>query len=396
MTIDFYANLPVFCDFAGFSDFSAYTDVPDDWTIMISDVVGSTGAIKAGRYKDVNMVGAASITAVLNVCGEIPVPFVFGGDGGIVLVPSQLYEPAARALCALRDKSDEIFGLTLRVGAIPVSTVRAQGQSVTIRKFELSAGNFLAMFAGGGIELADKLLKDKRSDNPYLLQSSGDVGEPDLEGLSCRWEPLQATNGKMLTMMIKAQAKTAKQENDDLDAIMTAIEAELGERPQNAAPVSASSLRFRWPPRGLMQEARMGGGGLAYWRRLSWVVFSSLVQLWCERFTTKIGPYDARKYAGEMQTNTDFRKFDGILRMVLDVDEGQVARITRYLDEQMAHGKLVYGMHLADTALMTCMVFNLEQSEHVHFVDGSDGGFAMAAVDFKQRMSGLEQPENST
>ena len=35
---------------------------------------------------------------------------------------------------------------------------------------------------------------------------------------------------------------------------------------------------------------------------------------------------------------------------------------------------------------MTCVVFSLEQSEHVHFVDGSDGGFAMAAQGFKSRL----------
>jgi len=91
-----------------------------------------------------------------------------------------------------------------------------------------------------------------------------------------------------------------------------------------------------------------------------------------------------------MRANTDFRKFDGILRMVLDVSDGQVEKIDQYLAAEMAQGRLVYGMHVADTALMTCMVFSLEQSEHVHFVDGSNGGFAMAAVDFKRRMSDLD------
>ncbi|MCH7634090.1 MAG: DUF3095 family protein [Proteobacteria bacterium] len=33
-------------------------------------------------------------------------------------------------------------------------------------------------------------------------------------------------------------------------------------------------------------------------------------------------------------------------------------------------------------------MFNLEQSEHVHLIDGSDGGFAMAATGFKSRRRG--------
>jgi len=395
MTTDFYASLPVFKEFSQFSDFSSYTDVPGDWVMMISDVVGSTKAIQEGRYKDVNMVGAASITAVLNACGETPVPFVFGGDGGTIVVPPELRDAAGQALCALKDKSQEIFGLQLRAGAVPVAVLREKGVSVKIRKFELSKGNFLAMFAGGGVELADELLKSTTEPNPYLLQSGPDTGEPDLEGLSCRWEPLKATKGKMLTMMIKAVADNANDERKLLSQIMASIEKELGDEARKAAPASKKSLHFRWPPRGLLQEARMGDVSKPYWRRLSWVVVTSLVQLWCERFGTSFGGYDAVKYGEEMRTNTDFRKFDGILRMVLDVSDRQVENIDQYLAGELACGKLVYGTHVADTALMTCMVFSLEQSEHVHFVDGSNGGFAMAAIDFKRRMGDLKTEKNS-
>ena len=127
MTTNFYADLPVFNEFSGFTDFTSYADVPDDWVVMISDVVGSTIAIKAGRYKDVNMVGAASITAVLNACGQTQVPFVFGGDGGTIVVPPNLQVAATKALCALRDKSDDIFDLKLRVGAVPVAASAQKG-----------------------------------------------------------------------------------------------------------------------------------------------------------------------------------------------------------------------------------------------------------------------------
>lgn len=43
---------------------------------------------------------------------------------------------------------------------------------------------------------------------------------------------------------------------------------------------------------------------------------------------------------------------------------------------------------MADTALMTCLVFNLRKSEHVHFVDGGDGGFAIAAKQLKTQLGG--------
>ncbi len=72
--------------------------------------------------------------------------------------------------------------------------------------------------------------------------------------------------------------------------------------------------------------------------------------------------------------------------MVLDVSETQAERIARYLAREQDAGRLVYGAHLADTALMTCLVFSLERSQHLHFIDGSDGGFAMAAKKFKSQL----------
>ena len=274
------------------------------------------------------LVGAASITAVLNTRGDIEVPFVFGGDGGTLVVPGLLRQGACEALVGLRAISQATFGMSLRVGAIPVADLRAQGADVRVRKYELSAGNYLAMFAGGGVELADSLLKNSPPGSPYLLQGQSNVGEP----------------------------------------------------------ANVHSMKFRWPPRGLRLEARASAGEQSLLRRYFAVLVSSLIQLWCERFDRQAGSYNAPVYRGELRSNTDFRKYDGILRMVLDVSEIQAERIERHLKRERDAGRLVYGVHLADTALMTCLVFSFEQSEHVHFIDGSDGGYAMAALAFKSRV----------
>ncbi|MBD0300821.1 MAG: DUF3095 family protein, partial [Tolypothrix sp. T3-bin4] len=77
----FYARLPVSRRFIELTNSRNFKSVPRDWYILISDIVGSTKAIETGRYKDVNLLGACSIIAVLNIAGEIEIPFVFGGDG---------------------------------------------------------------------------------------------------------------------------------------------------------------------------------------------------------------------------------------------------------------------------------------------------------------------------
>jgi len=382
----FYNELAPFYDFAEFVDINAYEPVPDDWIVMIADVRGSTRAIEEGRYKDVNMVGAASITAVLNTCGEIEVPFVFGGDGGTVVVPRSLRKAACDALIGLQAISQATFGLSLRVGAIPVAELRAKGADVRVRKYELSPGNYLAMFAGGGVERSDSLLKSAPPGSPYLLEAQLEVGEPNLQGLSCRWEPLIPRSGRMMTIMVQGTKSDPADESGLLSDVVQKISDLLGHRLQESAPASVHSMTFRWPPRGLDLEARATAGRQTFLRRYVAVLASSLIQFWCERFDRRAGPYNAPVYRDELRSNTDFRKYDGILRMVLDVSESQAELIEQHLEREQDAGHLVYGVHMADTALMTCVVFSLEQSKHVHFIDGSDGGFAKAAQEFKSTL----------
>lgn len=381
-----YSTLAPFYDFGAFVELDAYAPVPDDWTVLIADVRGSTRAIEEGHYKDVNMVGAASITAVLNTCGDIEVPFVFGGDGATVVVPFSLRKAASDALLGLQAISLATFGLSLRVGAISVADLRTKGADVRVRKYELSPGNHLAMFAGGGVELSDTLLKSALPGSPYLLEAQSEISEPDLQGLSCRWEPLIPRSGRMMTIMVQGAKGDPADESGLLRDVVQKITDILGHRLRESAPASVQSMRFRWPPRGLGLEARATAGHQTFLRRYLAVLASSLIQFGCERFDRQAGPYNAPVYRDELRSNTDFRKYDGILRIVLDVSESQASLIEQYLEHEHDAGRLVYGVHVADTALMTCLVFSLEQSEHVHFIDGSDGGYARAAQDFKSRL----------
>lgn len=93
-----------------------------------------------------------------------------------------------------------------------------------------------------------------------------------------------------------------------------------------------------------------------------------------------------------MRANTDYRKFDGTLRTVLDVTADQAAAIEASLETDWQAGRLLFGSHLAEQALMTCLVFNLAQSEHMHFIDGADGGFTAAATQLKARAGQTTDP----
>ena len=78
----FYAGLEPFSDFAQLADPARYVPAPDDWLVVLADIKGSTEAARAGRYKDVNLVGAACITATLNATPGLDLPYAFGGSTG--------------------------------------------------------------------------------------------------------------------------------------------------------------------------------------------------------------------------------------------------------------------------------------------------------------------------
>ena len=209
----------------------------------------------------------------------------------------------------------------------------------------------MAMFAGGGVEFSDSLLKSSPRGSPYLLEAQSEVGEPNLHGLSCRWEPLIPRSGCMMTIMVQGTKSYPADESGLLSDVVQKISVLLGHRLQESAPASVHSMKFRWPPRGLGLEARATAGGQTFLRRYFTVLVLSLIQFWCERFNRQAGSYNAPVYRDELRSNTDFRKYDGILRMVLDVSASQAELIEQHLEREHDAGRLAYGVHVADTAL---------------------------------------------
>lgn len=57
MSEDFFKDLNGITEFEAACRFESYHPLPMGWSIIVTDIHGSTKAIEQGRYKDVNMVG---------------------------------------------------------------------------------------------------------------------------------------------------------------------------------------------------------------------------------------------------------------------------------------------------------------------------------------------------
>ena len=88
------------------------------------------------------------------------------------------------------------------------------------------------------------------------------------------------------------------------------------------------------------------------------------------------------RYVAALAANTDHLKLDDALRAVLDLTADEVEALQALLETQSQRGTLAYGLHASDRALMTCFIRS--SSQHLHFVDGGDGGLSQAARRLKR------------
>jgi hypothetical protein len=386
----FFAELAGFADFTGFAETANYRPAPSDWFVVVTDIENSTQAIADGRYKDVNMVAAASIVAVLNVAGEAEIPYVFGGDGATLLAPPERIDAVRTALAQLSRLISDSFHLTLRVGVVPIRELEGKGRPVRVARFLLSAGSHMALFAGGGAELAVSLVKEPGTANRYSVADET-IGYEDLDlsGLSCRWEPLPTRHGVILSLLVQALDRDPDAAGRVYRAVMDGVTEILGREPDAGNPVAEESLHLRWPPRGLGLEVRALSPGRARWRLWPKLLFETLAQWILNRFDLSAGGFDAPKYREELRLNSDYRRFDDTLRLVVDCTPDQAEAIEAFLATRHDAGAIAYGTHRTDAALMTCLVFSLERSDHLHFLDGANGGFTLAARQMKAQLAGV-------
>jgi hypothetical protein len=104
------------------------------------------------------------------------------------------------------------------------------------------------------------------------------------------------------------------------------------------------------------------------------------------RFGLQVGRFIPRKYLSEVVQNSDFRKFDDALRMVIDCSPALAQEIEGVLAAAEKEGIVRYGFHREDAAMMTCFTPSPASPTHVHFIDGAQGGYALAAAALKQRL----------
>src|SRR5215204_2570234 len=251
----FYGSIPVFRGFGSLMDPALYAALPDDWTVGVADIVESTKAIANQRYKAVNMAGAAVIAAVTNALEGREFPFVFGGDGASFAVSPDDLERARAALAATATWVKDDLDLVMRVALVPVSAVRAQGFDVRVARFGPSANLSYAMFSGGGLGWAEAAMKR----GEFAVPKAAPGTQPDLTGLSCRFEEIPSARGLILSVLVvPARAADPEAFRKVIEDIIALVERS----PDAGRPVPPDGPPLTWPPSGNKYEVSTRRGSL--------------------------------------------------------------------------------------------------------------------------------------
>ena len=379
MNINFYKDLETIDEFSKIMEDKNFSRVPNDWHILVCDIKDSTKAIEQGKYKEVNFVAALSIIGVLNIDDRLEFPYIFGGDGSSLIIPNSLIEKSKAVLIEAKKIAKESFDLELRIGIVSIKEIEKRGSFVEICKHKISENYIQAIVRGNGLELAEELLKTEYE--IFKIDESRNISYmPSFKGLECRWENIKSPKDETISILIKAT--NLEKQNEIYKTCLNKIEEIAGIYQKRNPIQKINQLVLSFNPKKLNVEAS------AFSKKKSFkpfvmlkLLFENLLGLLLIKFS--IGNWG--NYKNRIRNTTDTEKFDDMLRMVICTTNNESKRIETFLEKEFQNKNIVYGIHKSDSALMTCLIFQ-RHGKHTHFVDASNGGYALASKKMKKRL----------
>jgi hypothetical protein len=315
---------------------------------------------------------------------NIEIPFFFGGDGATLLVPEKLLDETLQALEEHSRNTINNYAMTLRVGSLQVANVVEQGHSIELAKLFRNQAFSIPIVVGDGLVFAEKLIKD-RNENliPKVIEEESNL---DLTGMECRWDrigpPLESGEVVCLLVNVLNQQYSARV----LKSVIDHIDAVYGPRPLRN-PISKERLRLDSSAAAIAKETTVKLG------RYDW---RYAIEHWLR--TALIGPAfmrytaDGQGYVASVPELSDTLTIDGRINTVIAGTGEQRRKLIAELDRLEEGGAIAYGLYATSASIMSCYVRNRED-QHIHFIDGADGGYTQAATLLKRKLRERSPPD---
>lgn len=356
-----------------------FLPVPEDWHLIVVDVESSSQAVKNGLHQEVNLAATGAIIALMNrvksTHEDLVLPYFFGGDGATFLVPPELKTDLVGILDNYRHHVKQQFYLSLRVGSLEVREVYARGHSIRLAKAQLNEYLVMPVSLGNGLKKGEEVIKSFFIDETVVPDV---VEQVDLTGMECRWNEIAPPyDQEQIVCLLVACPEESLQSKVYASVLhkITSVFGPLKER----QPVSVGRLKLNLTIGKIHQEMYACLGKFNFWY---------LVKNW---LMTVFGKYyfiffqSGRDYLEKVSELSTSLMIDGNINSVISGTQTEIDELINFLAHLEGEGVLKYGIHTTYASVMSCYVLDRE-ADHIHFVDGTEGGFTSAAKMFKAKL----------
>lgn len=356
-----------------------FSSVPKNWHVIVTDIEGSTKAVSEGKHNDVNLTATGSIIAVLNAIkkmdAKLRIPYFFGGDGATFIVPPSIKDELIKVLADYSLHIKKTLKLDLRVGNLKVDEIYNNKYTLRISKLKTNKYLTTPVILGNGLKFAESKIKEDFKGNIDVNEAKIKI---DLEGMECRWDEIYplGTDKKVACLLISATSETRQAEI--FNEIMNEIDYIFGDL-QKRNPITIQNLKLKPTLEKIRKEmnARIGAFKRSY-----------LINNWLITF---FGQYyfkffkAGKLYLYRVTQLSDTIMLDGSINTVISGNEKQLGKLRFFLDSLETQKKIIYGLHKTYASVMSCYVEDREE-KHIHFVDGTEGGYTTASVAYKIKL----------
>ena len=150
-------------------------------------------------------------------------------------------------------------------------------------------------------------------------------------------------------------------------------------QPQTRTPISTTRLKLKATIKKISEEMKVKMGGRRPLLILKTWITTLLGTLY---FKTKSG----KDYLMQLVDFSDTLVIDGKINTVISGTTRQRELLETALNELEQNNEIHYGLFVSKESVMSCYVRSMDNN-HVHFVDGSDGGYTKAAGVLKEKLA---------
>jgi len=356
-----------------------FTAMPIDWQVLVVDVKEPSVALENDLHNKVNLAATGSIVTVLNtlksINKEIQIPYFFRGDGATFIVPDAVLGKVVAALETYGVHVSKNLNLKIHIGHIKVGDVYLKDTTLGIAKLKLNTYLVTSIIYGNGLKVAEQLIRDNFKEEMTILDRQLPI---DLEGMECRWDEIFPSEEEKKVICLTVVCNNEKIQSEIYTKILDEIDYVFGDLSKRT-PITTVKLKLDNSFHKMRTEmyARLGKFDRGY-----------LIQNW---MITYFGKYyfkffkGGKDYLFRVTQLSDTIVMDGSINTIFSGTHRQMNQLKMLLDSLESDGKILYGIFATYASTMSCYIEDREEN-HIHFVDGTEGGYIKAAEHLKTKL----------